>query len=111
MDPNKQQANVVKNNFLVPKSIQAVVIITVSVFVGTFMYYLTEGFFLWNSIDLMSFWIISLVIALILRIDYKSPLFVFNIVLGSLFVSYFQFGQAYLICLLMIIAQKFLRIL
>lgn len=98
-----------RQNFL--KVIALLLIVALSVFVGTLIFSITDSLFLWDAIDLMSFWVILFILAIVLKIDNKNPLFIINMVLGSFIVSYFQFGQGYLIILMMVIIQKLFKLL
>lgn len=81
----------------------------VALFVGTVIHFYLKQIMLFNTQNILAVWVLSFILALVIRINYQKPIFLINILLGSLLVSVYPFGQGITIYLLIIFGQRLFK--
>lgn len=88
---------------------------TLSVFiltwlVGSGLYFFTFKIFAFSSLNTLTSIFLLFLLSLALKINYQSPIFLFNLILTVFYSFFYPFGQAILIVLVLILSQKILKI-
>jgi len=91
--------------------IKLLLILIVSILIGTFLYTLSKSFLVVSAQSIMAVWMISFIFALITKSNYGSRLFLFDLLLGTILVSFYPFSQGLFIILLILIVQKIFKML
>jgi hypothetical protein len=60
---------------------------------------------------IMSIWVILFLLSMILKINYQSKLFVFDMIMASFLVSFYPFDQAFISVLVLILIQKIIKLI
>jgi len=95
-----------KKNLLI-----GVTTIIVSWLLGSLIYYLTYSFFAFSALNTFSLIFIIFLLALILKLNYTGIFFFLDILLAVFLSSFYPFGQAIIIILILVLAQKILKII
>lgn len=102
------QANSIRPN-IIRTLILVMISIALAVVIGTVLFVLAEYQFTFYAENIGFIWLIMFLSALVFRIKYTEPIFVFNIILASFLVSFFAFGQGFIIVLLMLLFERLFK--
>lgn len=83
----------------------------VAVVGGTFLETIGQEYLVFEPQALLTIWVVSFLIALTLKINYTSILYIIVMIAGTLLVAYYPFSQAFLITFLLLLLGKLVRLL
>lgn len=98
------------NNSLIP-ILKFVLVFALSWLAGSFIYYFTYRYFAFSALNSFSLVFILFISALILKANYTGLTFFVNILAAIFFSSFYPFGQALLIILVLLSVQKILKVI
>jgi len=107
MPPNSQKSFLIKIFFV----LKLIFILLIGFILGTFIYTLTKKYFIFSAQSVLAVWLISFVFALITKSSYGSKIFLLYLLLATILVSFYPFGQGLFIVLLILLGQKTFKIL
>jgi len=102
--PNKLKINYLYHALVV-------IIFTIGILIGSFLYYYSLKYIVINALSILAINGTLLILALFQKIDYSKRLFIINLVVANLLVSYYPFGQGMIIIMIIIFAQRLLKLL
>jgi len=83
----------------------------VAVVGGTFLETIGQEYLVIEPQALLTIWVVSFLIALTLKINYTSVLYIIVMIAGTLLAAYYPFSQAFLITFLLLLLGKLVRLL
>jgi hypothetical protein len=107
MPPNNQKSFLMK----IFSILKLILILAIGFIVGTFIYTLTKKYFIFSAQSVLAVWLISFIFALITKSSYGSKIFLFDLLLATILVSFYPFGQGLFIVLLILLGQKLFKML
>lgn len=78
--------------------------------IGSGLYFFTFKIFAFSSLNTLTLIFFLFLLSLALKINYQSPIFLFDIIFTVFYSFFYPFGQAILIVLVLILTQKILKI-
>jgi len=79
--------------------------------VGSGLYFLTFKIFAFSSLNTLTSIFFLFLLSLALKINYQSPIFLFDIIFTIFYSFFYPFGQAILIVLILVLTQKILKVI
>lgn len=92
-------------------AIKALIIIVLAILASIFLVPYLQDYFIFESIDIVSIWLIGFILGIMLKVNYSGALFIFNLIIGTLIVSYYSFGQGLILVLLLIVLEKLFKLI
>jgi hypothetical protein len=87
------------------------IVIIISWLGGSLIYYFTYRFFAFSAFNTFSLVFITFLLALILKLNYTSFFFLLDVIFAMFLSSFYPFGQAMMIILVLVLVQKVLKII
>ena len=78
--------------------------------VGSGLYFFTFKIFAFSSLNTLTSIFLLFLLSLSLKMNYQSPIFLFDIIFTVFYSFFYPFGQAILIVLVLTLTQKILKI-
>lgn len=78
--------------------------------IGSGLYFFSFKIFAFSSLNTLTSLFSLFLLSLALKINYQSPIFLFDIIFAIFYSFFYPFGQAILIILVLVLAQKVLKI-
>lgn len=91
--------------------IKALIIIVLSILVSIFLVPYIQDYLIFEPLAIVSIWFIGLILGIMLKVNYSGALFVVNLIIGTLIVSYYSFGQGLIVVLLLVFLEKLFKLI
>ena len=88
-----------------------ITIFIIGILIGSFFYYYSLKYIVINALSILAINETLLILALFQKIDYSKRLFIVDLIVANLLVSYYPFGQGLIIIIIIIFAQRLLKLL
>ncbi len=103
-------SSTIANKNIVVIVLKFIGILSGSILLGSSLYYFVSRLLIVNSINILSLFVILFILAQVFKMNYISKLFIINLLVGSALVSFYPFGQGFIIVMLLITSQKLLKL-
>ena len=85
--------------------------IVLGIFIGSTIYYFAANYLIINALNILCLLITLFILSFPLKVKLDSKFFLTDIFVGIVLISFYPFGQGYIIVLLFVLVQKLLRII
>ena len=85
--------------------------IILGVFIGSTVYYFVANYLIINALNILCLLITFLIFSFPLKVKLDSVFFLVDILTGIILISFYPFGQGYIIVLLFIFVQKLFKLI